>query len=165
MSGVMPFIARVIALAALALVAWLVVAVGRKYVAGRRKQALLAEPLALAGADGERADVVGRVRVLAFSSDDCVQCHRMQAPALARVQEARPNTVAVEEIDAPSSPELASRYHVLTVPTTIVLDATGRAHAVNYGFASASKLLEQVDVVAAMSAAADRTELQRQTLS
>jgi hypothetical protein len=38
---------------------------------------------------------------------------------------------------------------VLTVPTTVVLDATGHAHAVNYGFAPMQRLLEQVDAVLA----------------
>jgi len=36
---------------------------------------------------------------------------------------------------------------VLTLPTTVVLDAAGRAHAVNYGFANTQRLLEQVDEV------------------
>jgi hypothetical protein len=53
--------------------------------------------------------------------------------------------VVVEEIDAPSTPELTRRYSVLTVPTTVVLDAAGRARAVNYGFADTRRLLEQVD--------------------
>jgi thiol:disulfide interchange protein len=92
------------------------------------------------------------VRILAFSSDDCVQCHRMQTPALRRVLDARPDVV-VEEIDAPRAPELTHRYSVLTVPTTVVLDAAGRARAVNYGFADTQRLLEQVD--AALTTAAE----------
>ena len=55
--------------------------------------------------------------------------------------------MSVEEIDAPSSPELTQRYQVLTVPTTVVLDAAGHVHAVNYGFANTQRLLEQVDGV------------------
>jgi len=42
---------------------------------------------------------------------------------------------------------LAQRYQVLTVPTTVVLDAAGYVHAVNYGFANTQRLLEQVDGV------------------
>jgi hypothetical protein len=53
--------------------------------------------------------------------------------------------VTVEEVDASSAPELVHRYHVLTVPTTVVLDAMGHAHAVNYGFANTQHLLKQVD--------------------
>ncbi len=51
------------------------------------------------------------------------------------------------EVDAPSSPELVQHYQVLTVPTTVVLDATGHAQAVNYGFANTQRLLEQIDAV------------------
>jgi thioredoxin-like negative regulator of GroEL len=77
----------------------------------------------------------------------------MQAPALERVAAARGAAVAVVEVDAPSEPELAQRYAVLTVPTTVVLDGTGRAHAVNYGYAGTQRLLEQVDGVLAAGAA------------
>jgi thioredoxin-like negative regulator of GroEL len=63
------------------------------------------------------------------------------------VLEARGEAVAIVDIDAPTSPELAQRYQVLTVPTTVVLDATGQPHAVNYGFANTKRLLEQVDAV------------------
>jgi hypothetical protein len=63
------------------------------------------------------------------------------------VLEARGPAVALVEVDAPSSPELTQHYQVLTVPTTVVLDATGRARAVNYGFTNTQRLLEQVDEV------------------
>ncbi len=87
------------------------------------------------------------VRILAFSSVDCRQCHTLQTPALQRVTESRKYQVSVEEIDAPGSPELTQRYQVLTLPTTVVLDAAGHVHAVNYGFANTQRLLEQVDGV------------------
>jgi hypothetical protein len=57
----------------------------------------------------------------------------------------------VVDVDAPDEPELTQRYQVLTVPTTVVLDAMGRARAVNYGFANSAKLLEQVDEVLAQT--------------
>ncbi len=47
--------------------------------------------------------------------------------------------------------ELTRRYQVLTVPTTVVPDATGRVHAVNNGFANTQRLLEQVDGVLSAS--------------
>jgi hypothetical protein len=126
----------------------LAVVMGRRFVESRRQRALAAAPLPVHTlALGDRASV----RILAFSSDDCVQCHRMQTPALRRVLDARPD-VMVEEIDAPSTPELTRRYSVLTVPTTVVLDAAGRARAVNYGFADTMRLVEQVDAALAMAA-------------
>ena len=41
--------------------------------------------------------------------------------------------------------QLTQAYHVLTVPSTVVLDAEGNAHAVNYGFANTQRLPQQVD--------------------
>jgi hypothetical protein len=73
----------------------------------------------------------------------------MQTPALHRVLAARGEAVNVEEIDALDTPELARRYHIMTVPTTVVLDAAGKARAVNYGFANAQRLLTQIDAILA----------------
>lgn len=145
---------RVGVLALLSLGVWGVVWVGRRYVEEQRRRVLAAAP----SGEGmsERADGAGArdsagVRILAFSSDDCAQCHRLQAPALRRVIEARGDAVAVVDVDAPSTPDLTKRYNVLTVPTTVVLDASGRARAVNYGFANVQKLLDQVDAVLSVS--------------
>jgi thiol:disulfide interchange protein len=130
-----------------ALVAWLIVLAGRRVVERGRHGALAAAPLAsVAGAEALlEAQPATPVRILAFSSADCSQCHRLQAPALQRVLAARTERVSVVEIDAPSAPALTRHYNVLTVPTTVVIDSTGRAHAVNYGFANSRTLLDQVD--------------------
>lgn len=132
---------RLAILVGVGLAAWLSVALTRAYAAARKRQALAAVPgdAPLPLSDG--ADI----RILAFSSEDCSPCHTLQRPALNRLVGERPGQIEVVEIDAPTSPELTKRYAVLTVPTTVVLDATGRAHAVNYGFAPFGKLLDQVD--------------------
>lgn len=130
---------------------------GRVFVERRRKQALRAAPMdsgaKLDSGVGDSIERTGaspsRVRILAFGSDDCRQCHTLQAPALKRLLDARGNEVAVVDVDAPNAPELTRRYQVLTVPTTVVLDAAGHARAVNYGFASTQRLLEQVDTILA----------------
>ena len=138
----------------LSFVLYLIVRAGWRFIEVRRQHALAAEPLqpVLAGDSASRASSPSRVRILAFSSAGCSQCHRLQTPALQRVLEARGPAVAVVEVDALSSPELTQHYQVLTVPTTVVLNATGRAHAVNYGFTNTQRLLEQVDEVLALSA-------------
>src|SRR2546421_11182044 len=120
-------------------VAWLSVTFGKRFVDLHRQRALSALlPDTLSSViNTDNA----RVRILAFSTPDCQQCHRLQAPALQRVLEARGDVVSVVDIDASTSLELAQRYQVLTVPTTVVLDATGQAHAVNYGFANTKRLL------------------------
>jgi thiol:disulfide interchange protein len=133
----------------LCLLAWS----GRRFVEMRRQQALAAAPPAVFSeiSNVETQTRPSEVRILAFSSADCRQCHQLQAPALKRVLEARAAHVSVVDVDAPDEPELTQRYQVLTVPTTVVLDAMGRARAVNYGFANSAKLLEQVDDVLAQA--------------
>lgn len=132
---------RLVVLAGVAVAAWLTVALVRAYAAARKRQVLAAAPVegGLPASDG------ANIRILAFSSEDCSPCHTLQRPALDRLLGERAGRVSVVDIDAPSSPELTKRYAVLTVPTTVVLDATGKAHAINYGFAPLGKLLDQVD--------------------
>jgi Thioredoxin len=120
---------------------------GRQFVELQRRRALAALPLDGFAHTTDKGTNASPVRILAFSSADCRQCHQLQAPALRRVQEIHRADVTVEEVDAPTTPELVRRYHVLTVPTTVVLDAMGHAHAVNYGFANTQRLLEQVDAI------------------
>ncbi len=132
------------------MITWLFVWSGRRFVELRRRQVLDAAPSA---PQRESNDTSTRVRILAFSSEDCRQCHQLQEPALRRLLEKRGEIVNVEYIDAPSEPELTRQYQVLTVPTTVVLDTMGKAHAVNYGFANVQRLLEQVDAVLEASTA------------
>lgn len=122
---------------------------GRRFVEAQRRKVLAASPLdnRETFANEEAFSTASPVRILAFSSEDCKQCHLLQAPALQRVQQQHGDTVAVVEIDAVASPELTQQYHILTVPSTVILDARGQAHAVNYGFANTQRLLQQVDAV------------------
>lgn len=125
---------------------------GRSYVEGQRRQALAAGTLDN-GDTPAQADGLSPIRILAFSSDDCHQCHQLQAPALRRILEARGEAVRVVDVDATTDEQLVQTYHVLTVPSTVILDAAGNAHAVNYGFANTQRLLQQVDEVLAQTSA------------
>lgn len=135
---------RIMIVAVVGVMTWLLVWSGRHFVELKRRQVLDAAP---AARQREMNDTSARIRILAFSSDDCRQCHQLQEPALRRLLEKRGEVVTVEHIDAPTEPELTRQYQVLTVPTTVVLDAAGKAHSVNYGFANVQRLLEQVDAV------------------
>lgn len=117
----------------------LLIAAGRAFVAARRRRALAAAAFIPAGEAGEARPV----RVLAFSTPQCQQCRLLQKPALAEVA-AQTEQVEILSIDALEQPELAERYGILTVPSTVVLAPNGRASAVNYGFAPARVLLEQI---------------------
>jgi hypothetical protein len=130
---------------------WTLTWSGRRFVEMRRRQALAATPLDIMTTGGSPAmdSDKTRIRILAFQSEDCRQCHTLQAPALKRLLETCGDTVVVMEIDAPDAPELTQHYRVLTLPTTVVLDASGNARAVNYGFAPTQRLLEQVNSILA----------------
>lgn len=132
---------RIAALGVVALLTWLTIVGVRAYAGMRQRQTLAAAP----APEMASAASGSGVRVLAFSSEDCGPCHTLQRPALERLLDERAGRVSVTEIDAPTAPEMTRRYAVLTVPTTVVLDATGKARAVNYGFAPTAKLLAQVD--------------------
>lgn len=139
-------LARLAILAGVILLIAAIVWSGRLFVEGQRKLALAAAPLASLPAEAGGL-ARSRVRILFFSSADCSQCHTLQQPALRRLQELRGEGIDVVEVDAPSSPGLARRYHILTLPSTVVLNAVGEPHAINYGFANVKKLREQVDTV------------------
>ena len=143
------FMVRIGVLVLVSILLLLVVWSGRSFVEAQRRRALAAIPLTSDGGDTDANASLSLVRILAFSSADCRQCHEMQIPALQRVLDARGSNVSVAEVDAPNSPDLTQRYRVLTLPSTVIMDAAGRAHAVNYGFANTQRLLEQVDEVLA----------------
>ena len=143
------FLVRVGVLIFVSILLLLVVWSGRRFVEMQRRRALAAVLITSGGGDVDVNASLSHVRILAFSSDDCRQCHEMQIPALQRVLNARGSKVSVAEVDAPNSPDLTQRYRILTLPSTVIMDASGRAHAVNYGFANTQRLLDQVDEVLA----------------
>lgn len=151
---------RIGVLALVSLALWLVIWSGRRFVEARRQAVLNGTPAQLPKVPGlDSAAGASAVQILNFSSADCSQCHRLQTPALRRLLEARSGEVTVLNVDAPNEPALAQHYHVLTVPTTVVLDAAGQAQAVNFGFAPTERLLKQVDAVLAKDQSAEAASL------
>ena len=141
---------RIGVLALVSVALWLVIWSGRRFVESRRQAVLNAAPAPLPSVPGLNSSAgAAPVQILNFSSADCSQCFKLQAPALRRLLEARSGDVAILNVDAPNTPDLAKRYQVMTVPTTVVLDANGQAQAVNFGFAPTERLLAQVDAVLA----------------
>jgi len=143
------FLVRVGVLVLVSIMLLLVVWSGRRFVEAQRRRALAAVPLTSGGGDTDAHASLSLVRILSFSSADCRHCHEMQIPALQRVLDARGSMVSVAEVDTPNSPDLAQRYRILTLPSTVIMDAAGRTHALNYGFANTQRLLDQVDEVLA----------------
>lgn len=77
--------------------------------------------------------------ILYFTGDGCTVCRTHQEPALAKL-----GTVRIDKVDAIAERTLADRFHVYTLPTTVVMSAEGRALHVNYGYATAPKLERQL---------------------
>lgn len=94
-------------------------------------------PEMLAALSLERGPVI-----LYFTTSSCAQCRLQQTPVLAQVQALR-GDLQIVKLDAVENQELSQHYHVLTVPTTVVLDSQHGLVAVNHGLATKEKLLEQ----------------------
>jgi hypothetical protein len=77
--------------------------------------------------------------ILYFTGDGCTVCKTHQEPALAKL-----GAVRIDKVDAVADRTLADRFHVYTLPTTVVMTPEGKALHVNYGYATAPKLERQL---------------------
>ena len=77
--------------------------------------------------------------ILYFTGENCSVCRTHQEPALAKL-----SGVRIDKVDAIAERELADRFHVYTLPTTVVISGEGRSLNVNYGYAPATKLERQL---------------------
>jgi thiol-disulfide isomerase/thioredoxin len=79
-----------------------------------------------------------------FTTPTCVPCKTVQRPAIQKLSQLLGNALHVVEIDATENPELASRWGVMSVPTTFVIDPSGKLRHVNHGVTRAEQLLMQI---------------------
>ena len=77
--------------------------------------------------------------ILYFTGENCSICRTHQEPALAKLAGVR-----IDKVDAIAQRDLADRFHVYTLPTTVVMSPEGRSLHVNYGYAPAKKLERQL---------------------
>lgn len=82
--------------------------------------------------------------ILYFTGETCTICHTAQKPALRTLAAGIDPDVEIREIDIAVEPELARRYRVMSLPTTIVLDAAGQVTDINVGFANGEVLRRQL---------------------
>ena len=82
--------------------------------------------------------------ILYFTGASCSICHTAQGPALRSLAADIDGVVEIREVDVAEEPALARRYRVMSLPTTIVLDAQQTVRHINVGFAAAPKLLAQL---------------------
>ena len=85
--------------------------------------------------------------IVYFTTPDCAPCKTIQRPALNKLASLMGDKLKVVEIDAAQRPDLASQWGVMSVPTTFLLDAHGKARYVNNGVARMEKLMEQLQTL------------------
>ena len=88
---------------------------------------------------GATASPAAEPYILYFTGDSCAVCRTHQEPALARLGDVR-----INKVDAVAERDLADRFHVYTLPTTVVMASDGQALHVNYGYTPAPKLARQL---------------------
>ncbi len=91
--------------------------------------------------------------ILYFTGATCTICHTAQKPALRMLAAGIDTGIEIREVDVAVEPELARRYRVMSLPTTIILDPDGQITDINVGFASSEALRLQL-VNAGMQVAA-----------
>lgn len=82
--------------------------------------------------------------VLYFTTPTCSQCRLQQTPILQQLSTEWGDDVHLCKVDAVEYEELARFFGILTVPSTVVLDANRRTVVINHGLAGAGRLREQV---------------------
>lgn len=92
----------------------------------------------------ERPRLADDPSLLYFTGVHCTVCHVAQRPALRTLQDRIGSTLRIREVDVADDPELARKYRVLSLPTTIVLHADNTVAAVNTGFAGVDVLARQL---------------------
>jgi thiol-disulfide isomerase/thioredoxin len=135
---------RLLVVGAVAALAAILVLAGRALAARRLWGLRQEEPDDLWAALGTEPD--GRPAVVAFSTPSCVACRTAQDPALADLQARQEGGVRVIHVDAAERPEVARRFGILTVPSTVVLDRRGAVSGANQGFASVDRLAAQLEL-------------------
>jgi len=88
---------------------------------------------------------LGQVGVIALYTDHCVQCERLQKPALARLQQRR-NDIPVVWRSIQEEAELVKQLGIMTVPTTLVRNAQGQITNANMGYVDEAVLIQQIAV-------------------
>ena len=79
-----------------------------------------------------------------FTTPTCIPCKTVQRPAIELVKASLGERLKVVEIDASKQPDVASRWGVLSVPTTFVVAPGGQVRYINHGVARAERLIAQL---------------------
>ncbi len=110
-----------------------------KWTQARRLAAVTHDPLP---SDVDALVPAGRPALLYFTTPDCAQCRFRQTPILQQLSAQA--GVAVHTLDAIQHEAAARFFGIMTVPTTVWLDAERKPVAVNHGLATLDQLQRQM---------------------
>jgi thiol-disulfide isomerase/thioredoxin len=86
----------------------------------------------------------GKPNLLYFTGEYCSACKFQQTPIVEAISTKLGKMITVKEYNISNYPELASRYKVFTLPTTIILNESGQVTHINYGVTRQDKLETQL---------------------
>ena len=81
-----------------------------------------------------------------FTTPTCAPCKTVQRPAIERMKNKMGAWFQVIEVDASAAPAVAQEWGVMSVPTTFIIDASGKPRYVNHGVTNAETLIKQLDL-------------------
>ncbi len=91
---------------------------------------------------------LGKAGIIALHTEHCVECERLQKPALARLQKHRTDiSIVWRSIQEEAS--LVKQLGIMTVPTTLVRNANGQITHVNMGYVNEDVLMQQLSLLSA----------------
>lgn len=88
----------------------------------------------------------GLPAIVYFTTPTCAPCKTVQRPAIEQMKANYGKWFQVIEVDASQQPEIAQEWGVMTVPTTFVIDVSGKPRYVNQGIVTAEKLIQQLEL-------------------
>lgn len=91
--------------------------------------------------NGIRQDVA---TIVYFTTPNCAPCRLQQTPTLNRLQDEMGDSLQIIRVDATQDPEAAQRWGVMTVPTTFIIDKSGKPRHVHNGVVDANTLKSQL---------------------
>jgi thiol-disulfide isomerase/thioredoxin len=89
---------------------------------------------------------VDQPTLLYFRSDSCAPCVT-QAHYLQALERNYEGQVTIQKVDADLEPDLASKYGIFTLPTTLIVDRSGEVRHINYGLTATKNLARQLEKV------------------
>jgi thioredoxin-like negative regulator of GroEL len=81
--------------------------------------------------------------ILYFRSDSCAACPT-QHRYLDQLQALWHGRLQIQPIDVDREQETAVKYGVFTLPTTLIIDESGKIRQINYGLTNSHKLQQQL---------------------